>query len=143
MKGNLECMFEEYKARGILTLKLPVRKSLTDHIISCPEIFRKAMAPKTTKKGCIVNGMIDKKTELYPDIYKILNTCKQEVKNKQVELFFTHFSELYSVMKRDGHITEDIYDRIGFRKDTNYAGKNVLKPDRIFNKMRHQAKILR
>ena len=50
MKGNLECMFEEYKARGILTLKLPVRKALTDHIISCPEIFGKQWHQKLQKK---------------------------------------------------------------------------------------------
>ena len=143
IKGNIEYMFEEYKARGILSLKLPARKAITDHILACPEIFGKAMAPKTTKKGCIVNGMIDELTETYPDIYKMLNTCKQEVKKEQVDLFFTHFSELYSVMKQDGHITEDVYDRIGFMKDTNYSGTIVPKPDQISNEMRHRAKILR
>ena len=143
MKGNLECMFDEYKARGVLNLKLPARKAITDHIVSCPEIFGKAMAPKTTKKGCIVNGMIDEAVETYPDIYKMLNTCKQEVKKEQVDLFFTHFSELYSIMKKDGHITEGVYDRLGFMMDTNYAGKVVLKPDQISNEMRHRAKILR
>ena len=46
-------------------------------------------------------------------------------------------------MKQDGHITEDVYDRIGFMKDTNYAGAIVPKPDQISNEMRHRAKILR
>ena len=143
LKGNIEDIFDTYKARGILKVKLPARKAITDHIVSCPEIFGKAMAPKTTKKGCIVNGMIDEKTETYPDIYKMLNTCKQEVKEEQVDKFFTHFSELYSIMESNGHITEDVYDRIGFIKDTNYAGEVVMKPDQISNEMRHRGKVLR
>ena len=143
LKGRIEDMFDTYKARGILNLKLPARKAITDHIVSCPEIFGKAMAPKTTKKGCIVNGMIDEKTETYPDINKMLNTCKQEVKTEQVDKFFTHFSELYAIMKRDGHITEDVYDRLGFITDSNYAGEFIHKPDQISNEMRHRGKILR
>ena len=143
IKGRIKDMFDTYKARGILNLKLPARKAITDHIVSCPEIFGKAMAPKTTKKGCIVNGMIDEKTETYPDINKMLNTCKQEVKKEQVDKFFTHFSELYAIMKRDGHITEDVYDRLGFMTDSNYAGDFVPKPDQISNEMRHRGKILR
>ena len=57
--------------------------------------------------------------------------------------FFTHFSELYSIVKRDGCIIEDVYDHLGFMKDTNYASDIVLKPDQVSNEMRHHAKILR
>ena len=69
MKGFIEDMFVEYKSKGILSIKLQARKAIIDHIVSCPEIFGKAMAPKTTRKGFIVNGMIDEATETYPDIY--------------------------------------------------------------------------
>ena len=54
MKGLLEELFDTYKASGILTLKLPARKAITDHTISCPEIFSKAMCPKTTKKASLL-----------------------------------------------------------------------------------------
>ena len=101
------------------------------------------MLHKTTKKGFLVNGMLDKKINTYPDIIKMLRTCKQEVKKEQEDLVFKHFSELYSIMKTDGHITEEVYDRIGFITDTNYDGKMVNKPDNISQETRHRAKILR
>ena len=91
MKGFLEDLFDTYNASSMLMLKLPARKAIIDHCVSCPEIFSKAMSPKTTKKGFIVNGMIDDKTHTYPDIIKILQTCKQEVKQDQVDLVFKHF----------------------------------------------------
>ena len=44
---------------------------------------------------------------------------------------FAHFSELYIIMKRDGHITEEVYDLLGSVKYTNYAGEDVNKSDEI------------
>ena len=46
-------------------------------------------------------------------------------------------------MKTDGHITEAVYDRLGFIQDTNYSGDIIIKPDAISNETRHRAKILR
>ena len=42
LKGTLEYMFDKYKARGELFLKVPARKAIIDHIVSCPEIFGKS-----------------------------------------------------------------------------------------------------
>ena len=50
MKGFLEDMFDIKKARGELVLKLPARKAIIDRIVSCPEIFGKAMLPKKRQK---------------------------------------------------------------------------------------------
>jgi len=44
---------------------------------------------------------------------------------------FNNFSELYSIMKNEGNITEEVYERMGFPVDTNYYGKEVKKPDAI------------
>ena len=35
-------------------------------------------------------------------------------------------------MKNKGHIPEEVYDRLGFIKDTNYDSVEVEKPDTIF-----------
>ena len=40
----------------------------------------------------------------------------------------------------DGHITEDVYDCLGFMKYTNYTGKVVPKPNQTTNEMRHWSK---
>ena len=50
LKCYLEDTFDNLKASGTLTLKLPARKVIIDHIVSCPEIFGKAMIPKATKR---------------------------------------------------------------------------------------------
>ena len=79
------------------------------------------MSPKTTKKGFIENGMIDSKTHTYPDLTMLLRTCKSEFTQEHEDLFFTNFSKLYTAMKTDGHIKEEVYDAIGFPSDTTYT----------------------
>ena len=111
LKGNLEYKLDLLYASGELMLKLPARKAIIDHIVSCPEIYGKAMQPKTTKKGFVENGMEDDKTHTYPDIHKMLKTCKlQDFKQEYENLLFANFSQLYQCMKNDGHIPEEVYD---------------------------------
>ena len=73
----------------------------------------------------------------------MLKTCKlQDFKKEYENLLFANFSELYQRMKKDGHIPEEVYTRLGFPQDTNYAGEEVDKPDGISQEMRHRAKLL-
>ena len=143
LKGFIEDIFDDYKSRGILHLKLPARKAILDHIVSCSEIFGKAMSPKTTRKGFVENGMIDENTETYPDIVKMLQTCKGEISQQAEDIIFDNFSALYQMMKYEGHIKEEMYNYLGLPKDTNYEKEVVEKPDQIRQEMRHRAKILR
>ena len=53
-----------------------------------------------------------------------------------------YFAELYNTIKNNGHIPEDVQERLGFIKDTDYDGEDVEKPDGISQEMRHRAKIL-
>ena len=143
LKGQIEYELDALNAKGILMLKLPARKAIIDHVVTCPNIYAISMQPKTTKKGFIENGMLDEKTDTYPDIYKMMKTCKlKEFKQEYEDLVLNNFSELYQCMKSHGHIPEEVYDRLGFVKDTNYDGKVVEKPDTISQEMRHRAKIL-
>ena len=142
LKGYLDDTFDNRKASGALTLKLPACKAIVDRIVSCSDIFGKAMSPKTTKRGFIENGMIDEQTHTYPDIVKMLQTCKADVKQEAKRIIFTHFYKMYTIMKTDGHIKEELYDRIGLDQDTNYAGDEIDKPDSITQEIRHRAKIL-
>lgn len=142
LKSYLQDTFDNIKAISIIILKLPARKAITNHIVSCPEIFAKVTCPKTTKRRFIENGMIDKKIHMYPYIVKLLQTCKSEIKQGAEDLIFTHFSELYTIMKIDGHIKEEVYDHLRFKSDSNYAGDTIDKTDGITQEMRHRAKIL-
>ena len=79
LKGYIKNKLDELRASGTLMLKLTARKAIIDHCVSCPEIYGRAMQPKSTKKGFIVNGMIDTAVETYPDIIKMIQTCKLKV----------------------------------------------------------------
>ena len=95
-------------------LKLHACKAIIDHFISFPEIFGKAMNPKPTKKGYIESGLIDKITDTYPNIVNMLKNCKLQYFKKEYEnIVFTHFSVLCTIMKTDGYIPEEVYERLG------------------------------
>ena len=101
------------------------------------------MQSKTSKKGYIEDGMLDEKTNTYPDIYKMLKTFKlKNFKQEYEDLVFDNFLKLYQCIKLHGHISKEVYNRLGFVKDANYDGKLVGKPDAISQEMRHGAKIL-
>ena len=53
LKGYIENLFDVYKANGTLKFKLPARKAVIDHCVSCPELYGKSMQPNTTKKGSL------------------------------------------------------------------------------------------
>ena len=76
LKGQLGYEIDCLYASGTLMLKLPARKAIIDHIVSCPEIYGKAIQPKTTKKGYVENGMEYEEMHIYPDVHKMLKTCK-------------------------------------------------------------------
>ena len=87
--------------------------------------------------------MEDEETHTYPDVHKMLKTCKlQDFKQEYENLLFDNFSELYQTIKNNSHIHEEVYDRLGFPPDTNYSGDEIEKPDVISQEMRHRAKIL-
>ena len=101
------------------------------------------MNPRTTKKGFIHNGMIDANTHTFPDLIRMLQTCKGEIKQDVEDTIINNFSELYQEMNTKGHIEEEVYNRLRFPKDTNYVGEIVAKPDGISQEMRHRANVLR
>ena len=143
LKGEIEYKLDQLQASGVLMLKLSARKAIIDHIASCPEVYGKALQTKTTKKGFVENGIEDEYTHTYPDVFKMLITCKLvDFKQEYENLLFQNFSELYQKMKSDGHIPEETYDRLGFPPDTNYDGATVEKPYCIRQEMRHRAKVL-
>ena len=109
VKGLFVQELDEAKKNGVLDLNLKDRKALIDHVATMGDILTGVMTKKTVKKGFIVNGMIDKKTELYPDLHAILKTCKREITKEEEELVFTSFPVLYKTMLDKGHIHEDLF----------------------------------
>ena len=53
---------------------------------------------KNTKKGFVENDMNDAKTGYYPDLLKIIQTCKRSLSIEEEELIITTFPTLYKNM---------------------------------------------
>ena len=126
LKGILEDELVRLQANKTLILKTPKKNATIDHITSCPNTFSDAMKPRITKKGFIENGMLDKNVYTYPDIKKMIRTCKStEFLQEHEDMIFNNFSELYQEFKKKGLVSEETYNRIGFPKDKDYAGQEV------------------
>ena len=62
----------------------------------------------------------------------MLKTCKlQYFKQDYENLLFDISSELYQTINNNGHIPEEVYERLCFPPDTNYSGDEIEKPDGI------------
>ena len=60
------------------------------------------MQPKTTKKGFLMDGMLDENVQTYPDIFKMLKPCKLQYFKKEYEaLFFFQLLQVIPVYERD------------------------------------------
>ena len=142
-KGLVVDIIRGLHTTGQLNLDLPIRKALIDHIVTAPDVFTTAMREKNLMKGFIENGMIDKNTLTYPDFKKLLQTCKlSDFKREYEDLIVNNFNELYELTNECGHIPEDVFNRLGFPKDTDYDGDTVERQAAISNEMQQRAKII-
>ena len=119
VKSLLEDKLTRHQASKKLNLKTLMTKAIIDHTILCPEIFGNAMQPKITKRGFIENGMIHDKVETYPDIIKMMRTCKlKDFQQEHGDTIINIFSDLYQEMKEKGQILEKTFERLKFSRDT-------------------------
>ena len=127
----------------LLTIQLPIKKALVDHLVTAPEIFTRGMCRKKIIKGFVENGMIDSKKLFYPDVDSMVRTCKlKDLSQTNENLIFNNFSVLYKETKENGVISEETFDHLGFPQDTDLDGKEVIKTVTITNEMQQRAKII-
>ena len=92
--------------------------------ISClPSIVSKA-APtsKTDVDGFVNIGMLDEQTKCYPDIYRIMKTVRRNLGDSEVELVEDNFKYLFEFQLDHGHISDDVYQTLGFPPDKDVEG---------------------
>ena len=110
LKGNFVSMLNEKQRSGELILKLTHKKALIDHVSSIPDIFTTAMQYKNMKKGFQENEMCNKLTGYYPDLFKLMKTCKRTLTKKEEDLVVSSFGILYECTMENGHIPEKLFD---------------------------------
>ena len=110
LKGRFNQKLDLLTKNGILNLPLKVRKPLIDHVGSAPEIMTRSTSKKFLKKSFVENGMADAHTGYWPDMHKVVKTCKRILTKEEEELVTSSFAELYKVTMDNGHIWEDVFD---------------------------------
>ena len=111
-------------------LKLPTTKynALVDFLSCYPTILSRAAPHDSTGAGFVSNGMLDDLTYCYPDLYKILQTCKTfKYTNEMEELVRSNFAELYEEQIRAGILSDNFMEGFGFLRDRDFNGNEIRR----------------
>ena len=69
--------------------------------------------------------MIDNKYLRYPDLNKILAKCRRDPTIYENNNCIEHFSFLNNMYSRDGHVSDEVFEELGFPMDSNRNNKTV------------------
>ena len=75
--------------------------------------------------GGLENGMIDRNTKRYPDFNAMLATCKLDPSNKEYKLCIDSFPYPFKLYLENGHVDDEVYERLGFPIDRDVDGLEV------------------
>eukprot|EP00956_Cyclotella_meneghiniana_P037122 scaffold134700_cov46-Cyclotella_meneghiniana.AAC.1 len=125
-----------------LNLNDKKKRSLIDFIPSFADMAGKALTERNIRHGFIESGMIDQDKHKYPVLTKILGTCKTPITIELYNKFISNFTRLYKVMLENGHIPDEYYDELGFPKDKDVNGNDVLREAGISQESQQRSKIL-
>ena len=110
LKFNFTEKLKELFDTGVLFLKTTAKKALIDHVVSAPDTMTRSMHVKNLFKGFQENGMRDSLTSHYPNLHKIIKTCKRELTKEEEDLIISTFPVLYKKMMDEGHIPEELFE---------------------------------
>ena len=101
----------------------PKLNCIIDFAICIPKLLTQSVTTTRILEAFIQAGMIDKKTNQWPDFEKIISTCQRKVKVVEVDLVKKYFTHLYNMFLLEGRISEELFDEIGIVEDRNLDGK--------------------
>lgn len=116
MKKTISDLLRDYNQKGILNLRENKNSTLVDFVTCFPSILAKVATCKGIKTGFLANGMLDTKTETWPDFDAIMQTCKKRslLTKENIAIVTNNFKELYLHMVNEGHITDEAFEKFKF-----------------------------
>lgn len=100
--------------------------SFVDFVERIPELLQKAYIEGVIEESFMVNGMADRSSATYPDLYAMVQTIKCNVPDGFLDQVLIHFfARLYKEMKETGTISEATFNEMGVPKDLNDDGEEV------------------
>ena len=86
--------------------------------------------------------MLDDETQTTPDFYKMISTCRRQVRTDELQLCVSSFPTLLKHHLQHGHIPESLFDELGFDEDVDPANNVVRRDGGITKEPYQRAKTL-
>ena len=125
----LKCLITEQLQNladeGRLKLKPSKKHAIIDFVASTPEMTAKSATRNGILHGGLENGMIDRNTKSYPDFDVMLATCKLDPTDEEYKLCIDSFPYLFKSYLENGHVEDEVFERLGFPMDKDVDGLEV------------------
>jgi hypothetical protein len=103
------------------------RHALIDFISTLSVMATKACTVKNIQQGFIEAGMIDVDNLRYPVFDRIIATCRQNPSTEEYNNIENNMNTIIHESCEFGHISEEVYDRIGIMRDRDSMGREVMR----------------
>ena len=118
------------------------RRHLIDFLCVLPDIVNRSCTQKNIRQGFIEAGMIDKVAMRFPVFDKILGTCRRNPELTKYDVIKSNFGTFFEAACEDGIVSEQIYEDLSIRRDSNIHGDDVFRNATISLESRQRSKCL-
>ena len=115
--------FDNLKSDKNIILNAHKRKLLISFISDLLQIALNSFSRKTVIEAFIRNGMLDQQDRLWPDFHQITKTVGYKLKDGEKHLILDNFDLLYKTVRDFGHISEEIFNKLGFPMTIHHQEK--------------------
>ena len=118
--------------------------AIVDHLSKQPIVLAKSSLLDNVISGWKANGIIDSKFHKYPNLHKMIATCKKIPKPSDYALYFSAFDALlrYTVDNDNQHIPDEVFMSHGFPADIDAYGETFIRGATVTQENQQRAKIL-
>lgn len=138
VKKDLSALLGDLQANGTLILSRIKREAVCDFMACLPSMLAKAATPRDNIAGFESSGLLDDGG--VPSFDALLGTCRRRLTTAEVELVRDTFGHLHTQMVDTGYIPDSLFDTLGYPRDCNSKGEEVLRESEY--EPRQRAKIL-
>jgi len=142
LKRKIHNVIKQLVDDGKLYIKPTKKNALIDFVASAPEMTSKAVTRQNILHGFRQNSLIDEKKGLYPDLNRILGTCRKSPTVEEYNLCITSFPYLFDEYLKYGFVSDKLFKQLGFPMDVDISGREVRRGSNIAQESRQRCKVL-
>ena len=114
-----------------MQLKTKTQRSLIDFIATLLEIATKVATRKNIVWGFIATGHIDSKHQRFLVFKKVMAGCRRTIPQDVYDSVVANYPRFLNEMLEHRQISEDVYDELGFDRDRDANGREVIEAPQL------------